>query len=84
MKCPNCYKTDLHPQATKCHHCGGDIDHGHPLFKSFLFLGLLLIIWGFLGVAGSDGLAGNPDDNIVGPIMVGAGSVSILISMFYS
>ena len=25
MQCPHCYKTDLHPEATKCHHCGGGV-----------------------------------------------------------
>ena len=27
MQCPHCYKTDLHPKATRCHHCGGEIEH---------------------------------------------------------
>ena len=25
MQCPHCMKTDLHLEATKCHHCGGEV-----------------------------------------------------------
>ena len=31
MQCPHCYKTDLHPKATRCHHFGGEIEHKQPM-----------------------------------------------------
>ena len=54
MQCPHCYKTDLHPKATRCHHCGGEIEHESGSTKAVWGLilgavaasGILILVWG--------------------------------------
>ena len=40
--CPHCYKTDLHPDASKCHHCGGNIN---TMGEGGCLLILVVAIW---------------------------------------
>ena len=44
MQCPYCYKDDLHPKATRCHHCGGEIDQSPEWLQMLQGVGGLLFI----------------------------------------
>jgi diacylglycerol kinase len=42
-------KTDLHPEATKCHHCGGGITQDFGCGAQVILV-IVIIIIGFLSV----------------------------------
>jgi uncharacterized protein (DUF983 family) len=45
-QCPHCYKTDLHPDASRCHHCGGQYIYGEAagIFIVVSILGVIVAL----------------------------------------
>jgi len=49
LVCPYCYKEDVHPDASKCPHCGSDVgNRGGLAVKIIWGLIALVVLWFFL------------------------------------